>query len=219
MKPMNTPQTGTIKAWNDARGFGFVRPDGGGEDVFLHIKALPPQSPRPQIGARVRYERVLSADRKPRAAGARLLAAQEGPRARAPAQPPHATRGATRPARPRTGAGAARYASLFAFAALYAVCSLLWPVPAWVAGIYLGMSAVTYWIYALDKRAAQVGGWRVSEKNLLVLGLFCGWPGAVVAQQRLRHKSSKTAFLVLFWGTVALNVAGFVALAGTRQLH
>ncbi|MEN3793386.1 cold-shock protein [Fulvimarina sp. MAC3] len=33
-------QTGTIKFFNESKGFGFVTPDGGSKDVFLHISAL-----------------------------------------------------------------------------------------------------------------------------------------------------------------------------------
>jgi uncharacterized membrane protein YsdA (DUF1294 family) len=42
--------------------------------------------------------------------------------------------------------------------------------------------------------------------------LACGWPGALLAQQLLRHKSSKQAFVAVFWATVIANVVGFVAL-------
>jgi len=41
----------------------------------------------------------------------------------------------------------------------------------------------------------------------------CGWPGALLAQQFLRHKSTKTEFRSVFCGTVVLNVAAFVVLA------
>ena len=33
-------QTGTVKFFNEAKGFGFVTPEGGAKDVFLHVSAL-----------------------------------------------------------------------------------------------------------------------------------------------------------------------------------
>jgi len=84
------------------------------------------------------------------------------------------------------------------------------PNAAW--GAYSAMSMATFIVYALDKRAARLGDLRVAENTLHGLALLCGWPGALLAQELLRHKSAKPAFRRLFWFTVVLNVLGFVLL-------
>lgn len=105
------------------------------------------------------------------------------------------------------------YLSIAVFAALTLAIALAWHLPMLVVVAYAAASAVCFIVYAIDKRAARIGDRRTSENTLLLLGLLCGWPGAILAQQWLRHKSSKLAFRWKFWCTVFVNVAAFVYLS------
>jgi len=64
-------------------------------------------------------------------------------------------------------------------------------------------------VYALDKSAAKKGAWRTQESTLHLLSLAGGWPGALIAQQKLRHKSKKQSFRFVFWVTVIMNCSAF----------
>ena len=106
-------------------------------------------------------------------------------------------------------------AALAAFALLYLVATLTHGVPSWANLLYLGASLLACVFYAIDKAAARAGRDRISEAMLLSLGLVGGWPGAIVAQQLLRHKTTKRSFRIRFWLSVAGNVAAFAWLVLT----
>jgi uncharacterized membrane protein YsdA (DUF1294 family) len=72
--------------------------------------------------------------------------------------------------------------------------------------IFLLSSMITYYLYARDKSAARAGLWRVSENTLHTAGLMFGWPGAFIAQRRLRHKTKKRSFRTVFWLSVIVNL-------------
>lgn len=78
-------------------------------------------------------------------------------------------------------------------------------LPVAIVATYGIASTVAFLVYARDKTAAQRGQWRTRERSLHLLGLAGGWPGALLAQRMLRHKSSKKSFRVAFWGTVFVN--------------
>ena len=67
---------GRITEWNDDRGFGFIAPNGGGPNVFLHIKAFMNGQRRPQGGELVTYEAVTDAKRGPRAQNVNYVGAR-----------------------------------------------------------------------------------------------------------------------------------------------
>ena len=69
------------------------------------------------------------------------------------------------------------------------------------------LSVVTLAFYAWDKRQATKEGWRVPEKRLHLLSVLGGWPGALLGQRWLRHKTVKTRFRVVFWLTVIGHLA------------
>ncbi len=79
-------------------------------------------------------------------------------------------------------------------------------IPQKIVFLYFGASVVTFIIYAYDKSQAKRGAWRTKESTLHMLSIIGGWPGAGLAQQWLRHKSSKKAFRIAYWATVFVNL-------------
>lgn len=67
--------TGTVKWFNSTKGFGFIQPDNGGQDVFVHISAVERAACRPLMRARrstTRWNRIAARESPLQAASARL---------------------------------------------------------------------------------------------------------------------------------------------------
>lgn len=47
---------GTVKFFNEAKGFGFITPDGGGDDYFIHISNVSPSEGILREGQKVSFE-------------------------------------------------------------------------------------------------------------------------------------------------------------------
>ncbi|WP_367346382.1 DUF1294 domain-containing protein [Stenotrophomonas bentonitica] len=188
---------GKLSEWNDARGFGFVQPNGGGERCFVHIHAFTDPDRRPLLGDVITYDVQRDAQGRNTAVGVRF-ARQRG----------WARAGSRATQRDASGADILpRTTIALLFLAGIGIAALLGRVPVLIGAIYVGLSGVTYWVYALDKVSAQRGLGRTSEKTLHMLEVFGGWPGALIAQARLRHKNRKVSFQVTFWIGVVLNLA------------
>ena len=98
------------------------------------------------------------------------------------------------------------------FIAMLLAAVVAYQLPLIVLAVYGVASSVTFGMYALDKSAAQQNQWRTKESTLHLCGIAGGWPGALIAQKVLHHKSRKPSFQTLLWITAALNCG--VLLAG-----
>ena len=68
--------TGTVKWFNTTKGFGFIAPEGGGKDVFVHISAVE-RSGLAGINEGERYEFDLEVDRRGKYSAVNLVPAQD----------------------------------------------------------------------------------------------------------------------------------------------
>lgn len=177
---------GTIKHWNDKKGFGFVTPVDGRQDVFFHRNALLNRSRTPEIGDSITFELLSTVGGKPRAENV-LFQGQIDPRNKAVI----------------IDLCYILFAILFFVAIVWLVVRHVFPLP--VIVIYAFFSFLAFIIYKFDKGAAEYNQWRISEKTLHLLSLLGGWPGALLAQRFFHHKSKKVSFQAVFWITVSLN--------------
>lgn len=174
----NTTQVGSIVEWVDEKGYGWIH--SGGKRYFVHIKDFERGQRRPKSGEEVHF--IQGIDTKNRTCAKSVTFMKSGG---------------------RTGVGVWLILLVLLATPLLA---LLWlPFPWWQSAGAMGLvSAFTYSMYAHDKARAQSSGWRVSESSLHLIELLGGWPGAFLAQRRLRHKCSKPSYQLVFWSIVVL---------------
>ncbi|MBP9218190.1 MAG: cold shock and DUF1294 domain-containing protein [Sterolibacterium sp.] len=194
---------GRITTWKDDKGFGFITPNGGGEQVFVHISSFSNRQRRPEGNEIVTYE--LKVDAKVRAQANTVVFVGERPTSSAPP-------------------GRSNIPPIFAacFLVFVVIAVVVGRLPIAVLALYLIASLVAFLAYALDKSAALRNQWRTKESTLHLFALLGGWPGALAAQRLLRHKSAKASFQATFWVTVVLNcgVLGWLfSLSGARALQ
>jgi uncharacterized membrane protein YsdA (DUF1294 family)/cold shock CspA family protein len=177
---------GRIISWKDDQGFGFIAPKQGDGKIFVHIKDFANRGRRPVGNEDVTYELVSDQKGRARAGNVEFV----GDRRRVASS---------------RGTGWALLVFALLFIGLIAGAAYVGRLPVFVAGLYLVSSVAAFAAYAMDKSAARNDRRRIRENTLHMLGLIGGWPGALIAQRLLRHKSRKWSFQFGFWITVILN--------------
>lgn len=194
------PGLGKIIEWDDARGFGFIRSHGDERRLFFHIRDYRRSGRRPEVGEFVRFQVSRQADGRWCAQDVDRVAQRR--------------RGAVRRAvsadAPRVGWIAVAML-IVGYAVLLAWSLAMGRMPGAVVAAMPVLSVITWLVYAADKRAARSRRQRVPEMHLHALELAGGWPGALLAQRMLHHKSRKRSYQAVFWILVALNVAAIIA--------
>ena len=194
---------GKISNWKDDKGFGFITPNDGKDQVFVHIKSFANRQRRPAGNEIVTYEPKTDANGRTQAVAVAFIG-ERLPAAIAPAR---------------------RNVSLILaaiFLAFVAASGLVGKLPFAVFWLYIVASFLAFVAYAFDKSAARNEQWRTKESTLHLFALAGGWPGALAAQRLLRHKSRKQSFQLVFWFTVVLNCSGLAWLfssSGARAVR
>lgn len=191
---------GKITSWKDEKGFGFITPNGGGKQIFVHIKGFNTRKKTPAVNQIVTYS--ISTDKQGRPCAEKVTRAGES---------------LSKNIKKGNNVSVFFIPTLFiVFVSVFAFTSKqvnFFFIPLY----YLLVSLVTFILYAVDKSAAQKGSWRIQESTLHFFSLAGGWLGAMIAQQIFRHKSKKQPFRAVFWATVILNISVFVWLVAYPQ--
>ena len=182
---------GKVIKWQNDKGFGFIEQINGIPDLFFHENFLLNQSRRPVVGDEVSFEITTNPVGKQRAE--RILFRGE------------------RDPRKSDNFFDAFYSSLSCvFIICIGVLVFLKKLDPIILILYLLLSLITFFLYQQDKTKAKNDEWRTPENKLHFFSLIGGWPGALIAQRWLRHKSRKQSFRLAFYLTVILNISSLL---------
>jgi uncharacterized membrane protein YsdA (DUF1294 family)/cold shock CspA family protein len=179
--------TARIVEWDRQKGYGFLQM--GKQRIFLHRRDFIEHHKKPAAGDAIRF--MLGKDAKGRTCATNAVHVNDG--------------------------GRITVLNVLVTAGLLVLPAIALQRRAvdfrWVGAYALVMGVLAYGAYALDKHRARAKEWRLSEAGLHLLELLGGWPGAFLAQRRLRHKCSKVDYQVVFWLIVlTYQVAAFDSL-------
>jgi len=194
---------GKVISWNENKAFGFIKPNGGGDHIFIHKSGLSNRKRHPQINDVITFSIIK--DNQGRYCADEATFSGEKLK--------------------KKQANSINKFSIYlsvAFLIFITIAYSFNQLPQKLVLVYFAASIITFFTYALDKSKAESGAWRTPESTLHMFALFGGWPGAALAQQILRHKSQKKEFRTAFWFTVIVNCGALVWLftpSGLRLLE
>jgi len=182
---------GKIIKWNIDKAFGFIGPNGGGDHVFIHKTALANRSRTPQINDVITFSITKDKDGRYCACDATFSGEK---------------------LKKKEAKKVSKFTVYLSLLFLTAITLAFFTgnLPEKLLYVYIGLSALTFITYAIDKSKAKNGSWRTQESTLHLFSIAGGWPGAALAQQFLRHKSAKREFRNVFWFTVIINLGALI---------
>jgi len=148
---------GRITKWNDEKGFGFINPSSGNKEVFVHISEFSNRNRRPKLNEFVTY--TLSTDKhgQPRAVHAKYP-------------------GDKQEKNTRRSRGTLSITAAIIFLVIMGAMVLAGQTSPLIFAVYVIASLLAFFMYAMDKSAAQRDAWRTSESTLHLISLVGGWP-------------------------------------------
>lgn len=178
---------GILTTWNNDKGYGFITPIGETKEIFIHISEY---QGHPLLNDQLSF--TLSKDKSGRDCAINAIKFHKAK---------------LTPTKKDTNT--VGILSIFSITIFYLILFYFTKessIQIYIIPYYIMISIFTFFIYSKDKDYAEAGSWRISEKTLHLLSILGGWSGALIAQDKLQHKSSKFSFKIVFFLTILLNL-------------
>ncbi|CAG0941856.1 Cold shock protein CspA [Candidatus Brocadiaceae bacterium] len=198
---------GIIKSWLNDKGFGFIQPNEGGKDIFIHIRDLKHQNYQPKIGDKIVYKITSDKNGKTRGYDAFIKGQQINNVHKENSfkqEKPEQQKQFELSLIPRVILAVIPFILSGVLIKQHTIYTPLFA--------YLFFSPLTFIFYAYDKSMALKDKWRISEATLHLLELLGGWPAALITQYTIRHKNKKTSFQIIFWFIIILHLSGLISI-------
>lgn len=190
--PLNQVLTGTVRHWDDGKGYGFIQYTKNAPAIFFHISSFAYHHRRPQKGDKVTF---IITEEKGRYKAQRVVLEEDRKHIHAD-----------------NIIDSGRIQPYITEACIFALIDMLFYIaltyisfPLAIASIII--SCLTYILYSLDKSASLQNKQRIPEASLHIATMLGGWPGALIARALLCHKTKKIRFIIFFWLSIIIYFA------------